>query len=118
MALHITAVVGEDHLHITARSMGGGVVGVVRHPRSVGLAMSTLVNKCKQLALENNFIAAEGSVQLVGKNSQLLQGNTVLWTDPEFKDVLGKELASKRRKISPKTDPRVSHLALYIDAGD
>ena len=28
MALHITAVVGEDHLHITARSMGGGALWV------------------------------------------------------------------------------------------
>ena len=78
MVLNVTASVFPDTIDITATSMGGNVVAVVRHPKPKRLGMDDLNRKIKREAMNNGWITVLDGVRLLGKHSRVLKGPTAV----------------------------------------
>ena len=97
MVLNVTASVFPDTIDITATSMGGNVVAVVRHPK-------------------NGWITVLDGVRLLGKQSRVLKGTTSLWPSEKWKFHWARELVARKQILKTKVDPRICMLARYIAA--
>ena len=116
MVLNVTASVLPDTINITATSMGGNVVAVVRHPKPKSLAMEDLNRKIKRQAMNNGWITVLDGVRLLGKHSRVLKGTTSLWPSEKWKFHWARELVARKQILKTKVDPRICMLARYIAA--